>query len=167
MFPQKNLARKGFKVRLVELSIVSVPGAGWPEWQRQSHQDLHPGGLWICGSTTTTAGSENGWRGIATETEKWTDKGKRDSGYIIHIVGMRGRSYSYTPRFNEVERGVPVYWYHFVRLSVCGQKRVRSVSSTILIGSISYLHILSSNFRRCVACNARFKIEIVEILANF
>ena len=32
-----------------------------------------------------------------------------------------------------------------VRL-VCGQNRVRSVSSTILIGSISYLHILSSNF---------------------
>ena len=63
---------------------------------------------------------------------------------------------NYTPRFNEVERGV--YWYHLVRLSVCGQNRVRSVSSTILIGSISYLHILSSNFRRCVACNARFKI---------
>ena len=47
-----------------------------------------------------------------------------------------------------------------VRLSVCGQNRVRSVSSTILIGSISYLHILSSNFRRCVACNARFNIFI-------
>ena len=54
-----------------------------------------------------------------------------------------------------------------VRLSVCGQNRVRSVSSTILIGSISYLHILSSNFRRCVACNARFKIQKFEILANF
>ena len=38
-----------------------------------------------------------------------------------------------------------------VRLSVCGQNRVCSVSSTILNGSISYLHILSSNFRRCVA----------------
>ena len=45
-----------------------------------------------------------------------------------------------------------------VRLSVCGQNRVRSGSSTILVGSISYLHILSSNFRRCVACNACFKI---------
>ena len=71
----------------------------------------------------------------------------------------------YTPRFNEVERGV--YWYHLVRLVVCGQNRVRSVSSTILIGYISYLHILSSNFRRCVACNARFKIQTFEILANF
>ena len=73
--------------------------------------------------------------------------------------------FNYTPRFNEVERGV--YWYHLVRLSICGQNRVRSVSSTILIGSISYLHILSSNFRRCVACNARFKIQKFEILANF
>ena len=30
-----------------------------------------------------------------------------------------------------------------VRLSVCGQNRVCSVFSTILVGSISYLHILS------------------------
>ena len=52
-----------------------------------------------------------------------------------------------------------VYWYHLVRLPDCGQNRVRSVSSRILIGSISYSHILSSNFRRCVACNARFKIQ--------
>ena len=71
-------------------------------------------------------------------------------GYTIWIS-------NYTPRFNEVDRGV--YWYHLVRLSVCGQNRVRSVSSRILIGSISYLHILSSNFRRCVACNARLKIQ--------
>ena len=55
-----------------------------------------------------------------------------------------------------------VYWYHRVRLSVCGQNRVRSVSSTIFIGFISYLHILSSNFRRCVAWNARFKIQKFE-----
>ena len=75
------------------------------------------------------------------------------------------KSFYYTPRFNEVERGV--YWYHLVRLSVCGQNHVCSVSSTILIGSISYLHILSSNFRRCVVCNARFKIQNFEILANF
>ena len=36
--------------------------------------------------------------------------------------------------------------------TACGQNRVHSVTSTILVGSISYLHILSSNFRRCVAC---------------
>ena len=39
-----------------------------------------------------------------------------------------------------------------VRLSVCGQNRVCSVSSTILVGSISYLRILPSNLRRCVTC---------------
>ena len=69
----------------------------------------------------------------------------------------------YTPRFNEVG-GIPVF--HLVRLFVCGQNRVRSVSSTILIGSISYLHILSSNFRRCVTCNDCFKIQKFKILAN-
>ena len=76
----------------------------------------------------------------------------------------------YTPRFNEVERGysgITLSVCLSVRLSVCGQNRVRSVSSRIFIGSISYLHILSSNFRRCVACNARFKIKKIEILANF
>ena len=51
------------------------------------------------------------------------------------------------------------YWFHLVQLSVCGQNRVRSVSSAILIGSILYLYILSSNFRRCVVCNGCFKIQ--------
>ena len=53
-----------------------------------------------------------------------------------------------------------------VRLSVCGQNRVRPVSSTILVESISYLHILSCNFRRCVMCNVCFKIQKFEILSN-
>ena len=79
------------------------------------------------------------------------------------LVCMSLRVY-YTPRFNEVERRV--YWFHLVRLSVCGQNRVCSVSSTILIGSISYLHILSSNFRRCVACNVCSNIKKMEVLAN-
>ena len=57
-----------------------------------------------------------------------------------------------------------VYWFHLARLSVCGQKRVCSVSSTILGGSIS--HILSSNFRRCVACKVCFNCQKFEILAN-
>ena len=39
-----------------------------------------------------------------------------------------------------------------VRLSICGQNHAHSLSSAILVGSIPYLHILSSNFRRCVAC---------------
>ena len=45
------------------------------------------------------------------------------------------------------------YWFHVVRPSACRQNRVRFVSSTILTGSISYLHMLSSSFRRCIACN--------------
>ena len=60
------------------------------------------------------------------------------------------------PLIQQVGRGV--YWFHLVRLSVrpsvclsiCGWNRVRSVSSTILARSISYLHILSSIVRRCV-----------------
>ena len=60
-----------------------------------------------------------------------------------------------------------VYWFHLVRpsvrlsihLSVCGQNCVCSVSSTKLVGSISYVHIFSSNFSRCVACKVRFKIK--------
>ena len=51
-----------------------------------------------------------------------------------------------------------IYWFHLVRLSVCGQNRVHSVSSTILVRSISYLQILSSNFRRCVMCKVCSKI---------
>ena len=39
------------------------------------------------------------------------------------------------------------------------QKSVRSVSSTILARSISYLHIFSSNFRRCISCKLHFKIK--------
>ena len=50
---------------------------------------------------------------------------------------------------------------------VCGQNRVRSVSYTILVGSISYLHILSSNFRRYVACKGYCNIAKFKILANF
>ena len=64
------------------------------------------------------------------------------------------------------KRGILVSPCPSVCLSVCGQNCVCSVSSTILIGSISYLHILSRNFRRCVACDVCFKIQKIEILAT-
>ena len=51
--------------------------------------------------------------------------------------------------------------------SVCGQNHIRSVSSTIIAGSISYLHIFSSNFSRCVVCIGYCKIPQFEFLANF
>ena len=72
----------------------------------------------------------------------------------------------YTPPLQQSWRGVILVSPCLsVRLSVCGQNRVRAVCSTILDGSISYLHILSSNFR-CVACNVHYKIQTFEILAN-
>ena len=37
----------------------------------------------------------------------------------------------------------------------------------IFTGSISYLHTLSSNFKRCVTCNFFFKIKQFEVLAIF
>ena len=54
-----------------------------------------------------------------------------------------------------------------VGLSICGQNHVCSVASTIPARSISYLHILSNNFRRCVACKVCFKIQKFAILVNF
>ena len=70
-------------------------------------------------------------------------------------------SFLYPLLLNEIE-GV----YTGFTLSVfCGQNCVCSVSYTILDGSVSYLHILSSYFR-CVACNFFFKIQIFEVLAN-
>ena len=45
-----------------------------------------------------------------------------------------------------------------VRPSVRPASRVRSVAPTVLVGSISYLYILSSNFRRCVVCKVSGKI---------
>ena len=51
-------------------------------------------------------------------------------------------------------------------LSIRGQNGVCSVSSTALIRSISYLHIFSSNFRRCIAYKVCFKIKKLSILSN-
>ena len=78
----------------------------------------------------------------------------------------------FIPLLNEVEGDILVSPRPAVqlsgRLSVCGQNRVRSVPSLILARSISYLHILSSNFRRCVAFNFFLfcKMEKFEVLAN-
>ena len=68
------------------------------------------------------------------------------------------RIFSYSPLQPSWKGGILVSPCPSVRLSVSGQNHVRSVSSTILIRSIAYMHILSSNFRRCVACNDCFKI---------
>ena len=70
----------------------------------------------------------------------------------------------YTP-LNKVEGGYTGFTMSICP-SICGQNRGHSVSSTILTESISYLHILSSNFRRCVVCKVFIKIKKFEVLAN-
>ena len=74
------------------------------------------------------------------------------------------------PPHNEVVGGV--YLFHSVHPSVCSSRvrpasRVRSVASTVLVWSISYLCILESNFRRCVTCKVSCQISKFEILAIF
>ena len=53
-----------------------------------------------------------------------------------------------------------VYWFHsvspFFRPYVRPESPVRPGKPTVLVRSISYLYILSSNFRRCVACVKSF-----------
>ena len=66
----------------------------------------------------------------------------------------------------KLKGGILVSPCPYVHLSVCGQNPVCSVSSTILARPISYLHTLSSNFRRCVVCEIFIKIKKIEVLAN-
>ena len=59
----------------------------------------------------------------------------------------------YTPRFNEVERGV--YWYHLVRLSVCPSVRLSVCPSVDRIVSALYLQQYSSDpFHICTSYQA-------------
>ena len=51
--------------------------------------------------------------------------------------------------------------------SVRPASRVRSVAPTVLVGSILYLYILSSNYRRCAACKGFCKICIFANFYNF
>ena len=73
-------------------------------------------------------------------------------------TSMLGIKWLYPPLHRSWKGDILVSSCPSVHLSVCGQNCVRSVSSPILIGSISYLHILSSNCRMCVLCNISFKI---------
>ena len=105
----------------------------------------------------------------------------RDSHYRYETVVRPSHIYNenrYTGKmtsllYNEVvQRSCwGVYWFHSVRpsvrLSVRPASCVRSVAPTVLVGSISYLYILSSNFRRCVECNVFCKISRFEFLAIF
>ena len=63
--------------------------------------------------------------------------------------------YNYTHRTTKLLGGgdILVSLHPPVCSSVHPASRVRSVAPTVLVGSISYLYILSSDFWRCVACN--------------
>ena len=68
--------------------------------------------------------------------------------------------------------GGGVYWFHSVRLSVRLSVRPSVCPSRIqcprvLVRSILYLYILSSNIRRCVACKVSCKIWIFGIFFFF
>ena len=60
-----------------------------------------------------------------------------------------------------------VYWFHSGRPAGRPSPRVRSLAHTVLVESISYLYILSGNFRRCVVCKVSCNISKFEFLANF
>ena len=68
-----------------------------------------------------------------------------------------------------------VYWFHSIHLSVrpsirlyvCPASCGCSVAPAVLVGSISYLYILSGNFRRFVAYNISCKNFKIWILGNF
>ena len=68
------------------------------------------------------------------------------------ICGTNTTNYYTIRGHNEVVGGILVSLRPSICLSVRPASRVRSVAPTVLVGSISYLYILSSNFRSCVAC---------------
>ena len=124
-------------------------GVGW--WLESENADH-----------TNWTNSPFGKAGLGFSHASWLVYGERREWSVDeNVMILHDYSYNHTPRFNEVERGYTGFTLSVcpsARLSVCGQNRVRSVSSTICIGSISYLHILSNNFRRCVVCNVCLKI---------
>ena len=77
---------------------------------------------------------------------------------MVRAFGMNPNAAHYTPHTTKLLGGILVSVRPSVRLFVRPASRVHCVAPTDLIGSISYLYILSSNFRRCVACKVSCKI---------
>ena len=71
--------------------------------------------------------------------------------FIFESIFLKENICLLYPTHNEVVGG-GVYWFHSIRPFVHPPPRFRSVAPTVLVRSISYLYILSSNFRRCVVC---------------
>ena len=74
---------------------------------------------------------------------------------------------NHTLRTTKLLGGILVSLHLSVRPSVRPATRVRSVAPTVLVGSISYLHILSNNFRRCGVCKVPCKISKLELFVTF
>ena len=54
-----------------------------------------------------------------------------------------------------------------VSLSICPASLVHSAAPTVLVGSISYIYILSNNFWRCVMYQVSRKLSKFEFFGNF
>ena len=63
----------------------------------------------------------------------------------------------YSPRADS--RYVPSQWETSLQSNAVSHWLGANLASALLAGSISYLHMLSCNFRRCVACEVFFKIK--------
>ena len=78
---------------------------------------------------------------------------------IFWVLGYIFKCLLYTTK---LLGGILVSFHLSVCPSVCPSvrptSRVRSLAPTVLVESISYLYILSNNFRRCVACEVYCKI---------
>ena len=115
--------------------------------------------------------------GSSSEGSKNTKCLRFSQNMLYHLITHWGRvtyisiskqGHHYTPRLQRSWKvGILVSPRSSVRMSICGQNRVSSVSSTVFIRSISYLHILSSNFRGYVACKACFKILKISNFGKF
>ena len=91
------------------------------------------------------------------------------AGLAWRLALYSGLPYSYTPHTTKLLLGILISLSPSIPPSVHPSVRpvshVRSVASTALVGSISYLYILSSNLRRYVACKVSCKIPKFRFLA--
>ena len=91
----------------------------------------------------------------------------------ISILDLSLKITNYIPLHNKVVGGY-VGFTPPVRLSIRPSIRPSTphpmsafVAPTVLAGCISYLYILSSNFRRCVTCKVILKFEFWQFFKNF
>ena len=159
-------------LRLFETHRSLHPNVGHSLWRFAAKWRLPPGvGWWQCQDHVSQRWFDNSGRICHIvrrhSTRKWRHKLRVDgSAWLwwnrrhvsMNFVGLSETLWC--AWLCPTLRREGIYWFHLVRpsvlpsahLSVSGQNRVRSVFSTILARSISYLHILSTKFRRCVAC---------------